>query len=498
MDTTAILVVGGGLFAIFMWAIILLDWRIGIWALLAYATTNGLVVVAMFSVGLSALALVTRDVLIIAPLYISLFLFSGKQPYYRIPWHVTAACTFFAFVVMVDMGNPGVPNLLVALIGAKVWVCYMPLLFAGAVFLKTERQLLSVIRCIVGFGWIAWGLGLAQYIGALTIGFETTMTFMFGSYGAQATSDFTCFDFGAPFCRLPGSFTFSSQYGVFCVVMMFPLFMLMALETSRTGRGFAQLSFAVAFVAGLTSGARGNFILMPAAVMLIYFFRFRLKGGVQMVLGLAVAGGIVFNLIGIDAGEAYGTVGKLGASYGQDLVVGGFADGLATGGLFGRGTGTNTGPARHAYDSAAEMVADQGYSIENFMAKTLAELGVIGFVALMMVFGLLAMHLLRGQFACRQPRLKDCAATITALVVFTVITSIKGWALDIDPLNFYFYLLVGFGFAIPYIDREAAPVQSPATEAAAFPMAAGGRYAPRFDSRARFGRPRNDGRNPRR
>ena len=497
MDIAAIVVVFGGLIALFMWAIILLNWQIGVWALLAYATTNGLVVVAMYPLGLSALALVARDILITAPLYIALFLFGGKQPYYRIPWHVTAACALFAFIVIADMANPGVPNLLVALIGGKVWLSYIPLLFVGAVFIKTERQLLSVLRFVVGFAWIAWSLGLAQYIGALTIGFETTMTFMFGDYGAVASSDFTCFDFGAPFCRLPGSFTFSSQYGVFCVFMMFPLFMLMSLETSRTGRGFAQLSFAVAFVAGLTSGARGNFILMPAACMLIYFFRFRLRGGVQMVLGLAVAGVVVFNIIGIDAGEAYGTVGKLGASYSQDLVVGGFADGLATGGVLGKGTGTNTGPARHAYDSAAEMAAGQGYSIENFMAKTLAELGIIGFVALMMVFGLMTMHLLQGQLACREPRLKDCAATVTGFVVFTVITAIKGWALGIDPLNFYFYLFVGIGFAIPYLDRVAVPVQAPVTQAVGFPMASGGRYAPRLN-RVSLLAPRNDGRNPRR
>src|SRR5260370_5326000 len=159
---------GGGLFGMFAWAIILLNWRVGVWALLVYAATMGLVVVAMFASGLGALALVTRDILIIARLYISLFLFGGTQPYPRIPWHVSAACAFFAFVVLADMGNPGVPNLLVALIGAKVWLCYIPLLYVGAVFIKTERQLLSVVRTIVGMAWVAWTLGIAQYIGAMT------------------------------------------------------------------------------------------------------------------------------------------------------------------------------------------------------------------------------------------------------------------------------------------------------------------------------------------
>jgi hypothetical protein len=56
----------------------------------------------------------------------------------------------------------------------------------------------------------------------------------------------------------------------------------------------------------------------------------------------------------------------------------------------------------------------------------------------MILFGFLGVHLLRGQLSCRQPRLKDCAATVTAMVAFTLATSVKGWALDVDPINFYF------------------------------------------------------------
>jgi hypothetical protein len=489
MDIAAIAFAATGLLIVFTWAIILLNWRIGVWMLLAYATMSGLVVVAAYPVGLSSLALVSRDMLIVAPLYVSLFVFGGRQPYYRIPWHVSAACGLFALMVVIGMANPGVPNFLVALIGAKVWLGYMPLLFVGAVFIKTERQLLSMLRLVLAVAWIAWVGGLAQYIGALTIGFETTMTFMFGDYGKVATGNFMCYDFGAPFCRIPGSFQFNTQYGVFCLFMVFPLSMLLSLETSRIGRGLALLGFAVNIVAGFTSGARGNLILIPAAIMLIYFFRFRLKGGIQVVLGLIVAGGVVFNLIGIDADQAYGTVGTLGASYGEDIVIGGLADAIAVGGALGRGTGTNTGPARHAFDSAAEAYAEDGYTIENFLAKTVAELGLIGLVGLFILVGVLTAHLLKGQFACRQPRLKDCAATITALLVFAIATSVKGYALETEPLNFYFYLFIGFGFAIPHVDRLTLPSESPVPETANLPMVVRGRYAPRFV-------PRSEGRNP--
>jgi hypothetical protein len=489
MDMTMVILVGG-IVAIALWAQTMLNWRVGVWLLVWYGPLMGLVVVAAANMGSSALALVSRDILIIAPLYFSLFLFSRNQPYGRIPWQVTAAYAVFAFIVLAACGNPGIPNILVAIIGAKVWIGYMPLMFVGAVFVRTERDLIGVLRAMVAVSWLPFSFGLIQYIGALTIGFETIMTLMFGDYGAVATNRFSCFDFGAPFCRIPGTFQFNSQYGVYCVFMLFPLFMLLALERDKTWRTFTQLTIAVCFIAGFTSGARGNLLLMPACVAMIYFFRFRMKGGAQVMFGLLGAGIVVFNFIGIDPDKAYGVTGQLGVNYGRELVVGGFADGVAKGGIFGQGTGTNTGPARYAFETTGSLQAEYGYFIENFMAKTLAELGIIGFLVLLFCFTILILYMLQGQFQCRDPRLRDAAATVTAMVVFTAATSVKGWALDVDPLNFYYYLFVGFGLAVPHLDRALQYTQQA--------QAAAGNYATeqaaaqaRYSYQGRYGRVRS-------
>lgn len=500
--TTAIL--GGGLLAIAVWANTMMNWRSGVWLLLWYTPFMGLVVVAAHNFGFSSLALLFRDVLIVAPLYVALFLFTRNQPYYRVPWHVTAAYAVFTFIVLACCANPKIPNPMMAIIGAKVWIGYLPLMFVGAVFMRTEKDLLGVLRAMVAMAWIPWITGIIQYIGALTIGFEETMTFFFGDYASIATGKFSCFDFGAPFCRIPGTFQFNSQYGLFCTFMMFPLFMLIALEQNKAWRGFASLSVAIAFIAGFTSGARGNLLLMPACVMMIFFFRFRMKGGMQIMMGMVGAMFVVFNVMGIEADKAYGTAGKLGAEYGRDLVVGGFADGVAKGGLFGQGTGTNTGPARHAFDDTAQLQAEYGYFIENFMAKTLAELGIIGFLCLLFCFAILILHLLQAQFSCRDLRMRDATATVTAMVAFTAATSVKGWALDVEPLNYYFFLMCGFGFAIPHLDRAAQAARAQMAANAGYSVdqaaaAAQARYAyqgrygrvrsamPKFDNRGRYG-----------
>jgi hypothetical protein len=230
----------------------------------------------------------------------------------------------------------------------------------------------------------------------------------------------------------------------------------------------------------------------------------------QVMLGLTGAAVVVFNFMGIDADKAYSVTGKLGAEYGRDLVVGGFADGVAKGGLFGQGTGTNTGPARHAFESGEQLQAEWGHFIENFMAKTLAELGIFGFFALLFCFLIVGLYLLQGQLACKDPRLKDATATVTAMVAFTACTSVKGWALDVDPLNFYYYLFVGLGFAIPHLDRATQHAHSRVPVAAAGyapnPAAAAARYShagrygrvrsamPKYEDRGNYGGYRYSGR----
>jgi hypothetical protein len=494
------------------WAAILMNWRWGVYGLVIFTPFTGPIVAAMFPSPLGALM---RDIVVVVPLYIAFFLLGRNARFGRIPSMLYAVYGLLALMVLFAAANPGVPNLMVAGIGTKVWLFYIPMLIIGASFIRGEADLRNFLRALVASAWIPWGLGIIMYLGATFYDYVDTITFFYGEYARHATQQFSAFySYGAVLYRIPGSFQFNSQYGVFCFFMLFPMLMLLEIERERRWRSFVWASMVVGLVAGFTSGARGNFVFMPLIFVMVQFFKFRASGVIQSVIG--VGGGLIMalSIAGIDGSKIYGEAADLTAHYGKDIAVTGLLDGLDRGGMFGRGVGANTGAARHGQDAAtAALMEQKGLLIENYYGKAMVELGAVGFFIVLGCSLLLFLFCLQVQTNLKLQPLKGVAACGTAMVGFITLTSFKGWALDTDPLNYYFYLTLGMVFALPYIERQwLAAVQR---SAASVPIAPPPEDEPRrsepapgpaprpvrpaavpFASRALIGRPAPNRRGP--
>jgi hypothetical protein len=349
-----------------------------------------------------------------------------------------------------------VPNLMVAGIGVKVWLFYIPMMIIGVSFIRSETDLRNFLRALLVSAWPCWGLGIIMYLGSAFYDFEATIRFFYGEYARNATQQFSSFhSYGAVLYRLPGSFQFNSQYGVFCFYMLFPIFMLLEIERERRWRIFAWASMMVGLIAGFTSGARGNFVFMPLIFVMVQFFKFRASGLIQGVIGLGGGLIVALSIAGIDGSKIYGEAAHLTASYGQDIAVMGIVEGLDRGGMFGLGVGANTGAARHGQDAATQaLMHDKGLLIENYYGKAIVELGAVGFLIVLCCSLLLLLYCLQVQLQLKLRPLKGVAACGTAMVAFVMLTSFKGWALDTDPLNYYYYLTLGMVFALPTIERQ--------------------------------------------
>jgi hypothetical protein len=405
-----------------------------------------------------------RDLLIVVPLYLSFFLLSRQARVHLVPPFVYIGYGLLTLVVLFAAANPAVPNLVVAAIGTKVWLFYIPMLIVGAAFIRTARDLRGFLRTLVITAWIPWGVGITMFIGSTFYGYEETITFFYGAYARDATQQFGAFHtYGAVLYRIPGSFQFNSQYGVFCLFILFPLLMLLEIERDRAWRAFIWTSILVGVVAGLTSGARGNFIFMPLVFIIVQFFKFKAGGLVQSVIGFGVALFVALSISGIDGSKIYGEAGRLTATYGREMGIIGMLDAMERGGILGRGVGSNTGAARHGLDAASmALLQGGGGMVESYYAKAMVELGAVGFMVSVLCAILMLSACLRVQIQLKDPTLKNLAACGTALTVFVMIASVKGWALDTDPLNYYYYLTLGMMFALPGLERRRAESPLPA------------------------------------
>jgi len=454
------------------WAGIMVNWRLGVYGLVAYTPFTGLVVALLYP---SPLGTLVRDILVVVPLYLSFFLLGRQARYGRVPSLLYVVYGLLALIVLFAAANPGVPNLMVAGIGVKVWLSYIPMLIVGASFVRHEQDLRDFLRALVVSAWMPWAVGIFLFLGATLYDYEPVARFFFGDYAVIATSEFGAFEgYGAKLYRIPGTFQFNSQYGVFCFFMLFPILMLLEIERERTWRAFIWTSMVVGLIAGFTSGARGNFLFMPLIFVIVQFFKFRSGGMLQGIIG--IGGGLIAALAisGIDGSKMYGEVGNLTAKYSQEMGAGGMLEAMARGGIFGRGVGANTGAARHGLDPAtAALLKSEGGMVESYYAKSMVELGAIGFTILLACLLLTLFACLRIQFQIRPGPLRGAAACGTAMAAFVLVVSMKGWALDTEPLNYYYYLTLGMVFALPYVDRRMA---------ASVPAQATGRTAPLADS----------------
>ncbi len=441
------------------WIAIIINWRLGVYGLIAYTPFTGIVVAILYP---SPLGTLVRDLLVVVPLYLAFFAMSKQVRADRVPPLLYALYGALILTVLLAAANPEVPNLMVAGIGLKVWLSYIPLLLIGASFVRQPDDLRTYLRALVVAAWIPWAVGILMFVGASLNYYEPIARFFFGNYASIATWNYMAFDsYGARLFRIPATFQFTSQYGVFCFFMVFPILMLLEVERDRRWRLFAWLSMMVGVVAGFTSGARGNFLFIPLIFVMVQFFKFRAGGLVQGAIG--AGGGLIAALAisGIDGSKIYGEVGQLTTRYGTEIGAGGIVAALERGGILGRGVGMNTGSARHGLDAASStMLTAEGGLIENYYGKAIVELGFLGFTILIACQLGLLVACLRAQMQIRSPPLKGIAACGSAMVAFIMLVSFKGWALDTEPLNYFFYLTVGMMLALPAIDRKLA-VQGP-------------------------------------
>ncbi len=434
-----------------VWVAIIVNWRWGVLGLAYYTPFTGPIIVALYP---SPLGTLMRDVIVVIPLYISYFLLAGSPQAKRVPVHVLAIYGGLLLLVLLSLTKPTIPNALVAGIGAKVWLFYIPLLFIGSAFARNEFELRSILRTILVTGWGVWIVGLIMIIGAITYDYKETMTFFYGEYAQNVMGEFNYM--GAWLYRITGSFQYNSQYGVFCWYMLFPLMMLMELETSRGWRLFLWTSLGIAMICGFSSGARGNFLFMPMVMIMIQMFRMKSKGMFWNVFMVVGGLGLFLAVSGLDGANMASEVATLTSVYGKEFAAQGLMDAVARGGLFGLGAGTNTGAARHGWDrSELAFLADGGAFIENFYGKAVVELGVLGFFVMLGCYGMLFLYCLQIRAQMKLERFKNIASVACAMIAFCAIVSFKGWTLDVDPMNYYFYLTIGLVLGLPFVEREA-------------------------------------------
>ena len=444
---------------------ILTRWQHGVYGLLVYLPFAGLVTLALYPWEGPPLLnpVLYKDWLFVLPAYFgflaSVVMRRERFPHLaRLPSRLLLA---LSVLVIAQTANPHVANFLMALIGTKVWLLYIPLYFLTAALLVSRRQLIFLLRLMLVVAIVPCAIGIAEFALGRIYGHQTVLEAVYGTLAPEAQQSFGVYEVGGGLLPrgIPSTFTFVTQFFGYLFSMLVACYAAWRTDPSPRWRRLGHYMLIFVALNALLTGARTAFIFVPLLLLLA----FGLDRGLGGVLrGVALAGGMLGGALLLLSMRAIGLfehVADLFVTYAQGTAYELLVQALISAPL-GNGTGTNTGPARYALPDPASFSA-----LENYYAKAVYELGVPGFLLILALFGVLIWQGFRIRRRLQDPALRPYAAALVAFFIAVALNSFKGWLIDLDPVNVYFWMFAGVLAKLPHLDSRSGGLSgAPAEE----------------------------------
>jgi hypothetical protein len=426
-------------------------WRYSVDILLAALPFSGVPIVLLYSAPMPVSPVLFKDILLVLPVYLVFFLFHRRQSRLPlIPAAFRVNLIVFAAAVCIYVFAPGVSNWSVAAIGAKVWLFYVPMLFIAFEYVRNTSDLRRLLKIQAVIGWIPCLIGIAEWMSSVAFGYRQTMTMLYGDAASSVTQEFASFTAGGTIYRIPSTFSFSTQYFGYTLVLVVTAYVLGRLEADKKRQWFAQATLCLAIVASLLSGIRASFVFIPLLLVTIYMFDRRLAGTAVVALVLPLLMGGTLLLGRLDPSATFSLVQQLFGTYAENTAYGMLEQALTTTPM-GAGIGMNTGAARYALSGTESFLP-----LESYYAKAVREMGVLGLILIVALFVICMATGLSIHRRLTDKGLRGCAAAITAFIFIMALNSFKGWQMDLDPINVYFWVFTGILFKLPYVELRVS------------------------------------------
>jgi hypothetical protein len=432
----------------------LADWRRSIYGLLAYLPFSGIASVLLYP--RTAPAVLVKDFFFVVPAYVG-FLAQHVTARRSMSFHGAPTWLFAAFaaLVLAQAFNPAVPSGVVAAIGAKVWLFYIPLCFLGYHMVRDRRDLHRILAVMSLAAVVPALVGVCEAL-LIYAGNGALVYKAYGQAAASVTQDFAEFEFagGAILRRVPSTFAFVAQYFAFTISMVAVTYAWWRGALTRTPLAMVGMGvWLLLLLASFLSGARAAFLFVPFLVILILVLenpRARLSL-VRIMAPALVLACVAVVILGSSAGAVVMHAWETGLLEFGVVFVDGFRRAFALT-LTGLGTGIDTNAARHAFAQAHQFNAVNGFWYESWYVKVLLELGVAGLVIVTLLLGTLASTAFRRHVRLQDPGLRAISASVLALLIWNAVFSAKAQYMDIDPMNVYLWFLLGVLFKLPELD----------------------------------------------
>lgn len=338
----------------------------------------------------------------------------------------------FALVMMFFLLMPTRVSAVAALVALKQRLFYIPLLYLGYFYTRSERDAYGLIRL---FAWTAIPIGLF----GIYLFFEgpNALRDLGGTYSAIIYS--TAGAAGVTFWRVPGTFTSPGQYSLYLMIHV-TLFtgVLFVPNLQRRFKGVAIVALVVSLAALLASGTRTPLIVYVLCVGAALAYMGRLSRLGIAALGLYAILAIGFTYFGAGVQDRVGSVLSQenyerfrNTAFGQVF----YSEMMST--PMGYGLGAATIAGRHFTDFTKLVF------VESYFGIVAVETGIFGLLICIWLMGRLAMLIVSGRFLVKRALWSPLWIFLALLILEMIALMPSSAMIDSAPGNVYFWFLIG-------------------------------------------------------
>lgn len=348
----------------------------------------------------------------------------------------------------------GIP-ILQGILGLKVLVGYVPLIFCAYYLIEDKQKLVFLGRLLVVLAIVCCILGIIQYL-MLVKGICAGTRGAVGEDLFKASLQAKCFVGGSLLyspeqgqIRLPGTFVSPWHWAWFLIANSFITFTVAFSDTSFIWRTAGLGGLALVFINAVICGQRIALAFVPVAVLISLILTGQLtnlKRFIPAAMGLALVITIVIaNNPTIIEQRFDSLVQRWNAAPPHLFIQKQFEFSISQQkGMLGRGLGQATNSTR-AFGSAA--------LIETYHPKLLYEMGYLGLFAFLIFVSHLALVTFNSYRSVKIPSIRSFGSSFWVFIL--IITYFPYWyPLDTDPVAVYYWLFAGVLFKLPSIERQ--------------------------------------------
>lgn len=343
------------------------------------------------------------------------------------------------------------------LLGLKVLVGYVPLMFCAYILIDTKKKLLWVTRTHVILAIVCCLLNIAQYqmlrmgICTGTEGLGVTGDDLF-----KASLDAKCLVGGALTytpsqnqIRLPGTFVSPWHWAWFLNSNSALTFATAFSDPSFLWRMGGMVGMGVVFISAVISGQRIATLLVPTIIVLLLILTGQVAN-LKRFVPIAIVLSLVLTFAAASNPEVIqsridSTIERVSHAPPQKFIQEQFEWSMKEQrGFLGRGLGTGTNSTR---------IFGNAVLIETYHPKLLYEMGWPGLIAFVIFTSHIAYLTFRHYRKVKDKNLRSFGSSFWVFIL--IISFFPYWyPLDTDPVCVYYWFFAGVIFRLPEIDRE--------------------------------------------